>query len=365
MTHPLIFSSASCLNSGGAFAVRAFLPFLGVVLSLAGVVVNCPAFATGPQPGASQFSARQGTIRVISSSPPTSSPMVLPKVDASRLSRGPTSQAVTVVNMATLTLNRDGSITERPAAVGPHRLLSQEVPGNNPNIAVDRDIEAEDDRTQIVDSSGYPFSTVGLLWTKNKQDIWATCSATLIGPKTVITAAHCVYDVDGSGWANDIIFVPAAVDAQSAPYGKFGWVHVSILRGFAQNYDGNYASVMPWDIAEIELIEDVGAKVGWMGFRVDKGSQFDAVLVGYPGDRPDGTMWESTCIVPPSSFGDQTFTHTCTTSAGSSGSAMFENDGRGDPFIRGIAVAEDASGSPNYAVRLSESYYHFLIDNYR
>jgi glutamyl endopeptidase len=122
---------------------------------------------------------------------------------------------------------------------------------------------------------------------------------------------------------------------------------------------------MPWDIAEIELIEDVGAKVGWMGFRVDKGSQFDAVLVGYPGDRPDGTMWESTCIVPPSSFGDQTFTHTCTTSAGSSGSAMFENDGRGDPFIRGIAVAEDASGSPNYAVRLSESYYHFLIDNYR
>ena len=112
--------------------------------------------------------------------------------------------------------------------------------------------------------------------------------------------------------------------------------------------------MISWDLAEIELAEEAGNQIGWMGFRIDDASDFKAEIIGYPGDKPDGTMWDVKCDVPAANFGDQLFWHSCDTYAGSSGSAMFENaDGKGDLYIRGINVAED--DKVNYGLRLIDS----------
>src|SRR5262249_12289494 len=146
----------------------------------------------------------------------------------------------------------------------------------------------------------------GWLWTQDQAGNWTTCTGTLIGPKSVLTAAHCVYDHATGGWVKAMTFIPAETDAQTAPFGQFDWTNVNILKGFIDNYDGkNYRSIMPWDLAEIELQEEAGTQAGYMGFRVDSGKDFHATMISYPGDKPDGTMWTQTCNIAAKDFGDQ------------------------------------------------------------
>jgi V8-like Glu-specific endopeptidase len=297
--------------------------------------------------------------------PGKAAPKPTPTVDPSSLSRGIFGEdpAAALASMGTVTLSHDGSVTEQPASEGMRAIIEAMTKGNGEATA-DRVVVDKDTRKQITDASGYPDRVIGWLWTQDQKDQWATCTATLIGPYTVITAAHCVYDHPTGGWVKAMTFLPGMTDAENAPFGQFDWDTVNILKGFIDNYDGtNYGSVMPWDLAVITLSSDAGNQLGWMGFQVDDGSDFKAEMIGYPGDKPDGTMWDTTCTIPAKNFGDQIYVHDCDDYAGSSGSAMFQDAGGGDLYIRGINVAED--DKMNYGVRLIDSYYQFILDNYK
>ena len=341
-------------------------PLTVSMLLLGAACIATPVLAAGAVPG----SKPTGTVNVNRDAPLTLpgkvAPKPSPKIDPSSLSRGPLAldPAAAADSMGTVSLSRDGAVSEQPASEGLRAILEQEIKGSNPTMSSDRVVVGAEDRQQVTDTSTYPAMTVGWLWTQDQKGNWATCSATLIGPKTVITAAHCVYDHDTGGWVQAMTFIPGMSDAETAPYGQFDWANVNILKGFIDNYDGkNYGSVMPWDLAEIELQEDAGNQIGWMGFRVDDATDLKATLLSYPGDKPDGTMWQSTCDVKPDQFGDQVFWHDCDTYAGSSGGALWEDAGKGDLYIRGINVAED--DKVDYGLRITDAYFQFLQDNYK
>ena len=285
------------------------------------------------------------------------------KIDSSTLSRGPAAldPAAALESMGTETLNKDGTTESKAASEGMRAILEKATPPSEQSE--DRAIVGTDDRKQITDASGYPDRVVGWLWSQAQDDSWSTCTATLIGPFTAITAAHCVYVHDKGGWIKQMLFIPGVTDPESAPFGTYDWENINILKGYIENYDGtNYGSAMPWDMAVITLAEDAGNQLGWMGFRVDDASDWDARIIGYPGDKPDGTMWSNSCKIKADQFGDLIYWHECDTFAGSSGSSMWE-DQSGDLYIRGINVAED--DKVNYGVRFTDSYYQFIIDNYK
>ena len=52
---------------------------------------------------------------------------------------------------------------------------------------------------------------------------YESCSATLIGPSTVLTAAHCLYNHEAGGWQEDMFFVPGlnGSTANDAPFGGY------------------------------------------------------------------------------------------------------------------------------------------------
>jgi glutamyl endopeptidase len=265
--------------------------------------------------------------------------------------------------MGTVTLNRDGTTESKEASEGVRAILEQEMKGSEA-ATTDRIVVGEDDRVQITDASNYPERIVGWLWSQAQDDSWSTCTATLIGPYTAVTAAHCVFVHEKGGWIKQMLFIPGLTDPESAPFGTYDWENINILKGYIENYDGtNYGSAMPWDLAVITLQEDAGNQLGWIGFRVDDASDWDATIIGYPGDKPDGTMWKTTCTIKSDQFADLIYWHECDTFAGSSGSSMFEDAGGGDLYVRGINVAED--DKVNYGVRFTDAYYQFILDYYK
>ncbi|MEQ1770890.1 MAG: trypsin-like serine protease [Devosia sp.] len=343
--------------------------FAAVTALLAGALaLSSPVLAQSSPPG-----KPSGNPPEVSRDAPVSlgkpTPIALPKVDPETLNRD-LGDVTTADNYGTVSISKDGTVTEEAASDSLRAILEADSPGERGNGAAQL-TSGTDDRKQITDSKDYPFSAVGWLVMQNQKDGWGSCSAALIGPALVITAAHCVYDHWNGGWQKEVYFIPGALsdDFDNAPYGIYSWTDMHVVQGYISNFDGeNYGSAMPWDLATIELSVPVGNDVGWLGYKVDAKGNWDANILGYPADKTSGTMWYSACKVTddnykglsPAETGN-TFWHTCDTFSGSSGSSIWEvaDDA---PYVRGINVAEDIGETAqyNYATMLNEANFAWV-----
>ncbi len=163
-------------------------------------------------------------------------------------------------------------------------------------------------RSQITDSSDFIYRIVG--------QIEVGCTGTLIGPKHIITAGHCVYNAEDKSWYNNLNFYPGRTGENEIPYGVVGWKKVMIQKEYLDSGDTAY------DFAVIELEEPIGDKIGWSGFKVLPEAEYtnNVRITGYPGDKDKGTMWTVTC---PSSVSGTGIFYKCDTYGGMSGSSVY------------------------------------------
>lgn len=139
-----------------------------------------------------------------------------------------------------------------------------------------------DNRTRVVDPSAYPYSAIVHII----SDIGG-CTGWLIGPDTVATAGHCVYDPNRGKWASSATVYPGR-DGNTLPYGSADSVEFFSVAGWVQHGDSNY------DYGAIKLAEPIGQAAGWFGYRYQTDSLTGTAenISGYPGDKPFGTQWE-------------------------------------------------------------------------
>lgn len=145
-----------------------------------------------------------------------------------------------------------------------------------------------DDRVQVTNTTAVPWRWICQLIITMANGNKSRCTGWFIGPRTVMTAGHCVYSRGAGGWARSIEVIPG-MNGASRPFGwQVGTSFRSVV-GWVSNGDHNY------DYGAIILPNNnLGNSVGWFGFASLSDSSLQNLLVnnaGYAGDKPFGTLW--------------------------------------------------------------------------
>jgi V8-like Glu-specific endopeptidase len=213
-----------------------------------------------------------------------------------------------------------------------------------------------DDRVQITATSTYPWRVhCSLRITAADGSQWIG-TGWFCGPRTVITAGHCVFiknsGVPGrDGWVQSVTVIPGR-NATEQPFGTVVSNDLRSVRGWVEQGNQEY------DYGAILLPTPLGSTTGWLGF----GAYSDATLLasvgnlsGYPGDKPAGTQWyharNVTSVTPRKVYYD------IDSFGGQSGSAVYRiaNGGR-----YAVAVHAYGGATANSGTRITSDVFNNL-----
>lgn len=144
-----------------------------------------------------------------------------------------------------------------------------------------------DDRTQIIETDLAPWRMVCALRMFAPGGGAAIGTGWLAGPKTIVTAGHCVHhSAFFGGWADRIEVSPGR-DGSDFPFGTVSARRFSTLKRWVDEEDPNF------DIGCIHLDQPLGDTVGTFGFASLTAEDLESRMVnisGYPGDRGNGQL---------------------------------------------------------------------------
>jgi V8-like Glu-specific endopeptidase len=142
-----------------------------------------------------------------------------------------------------------------------------------------------DDRVRVLDTELPPWRMICALSLRGAMGS-AIGTGWLVGPRTILTAGHCVYSTDFfGGWASAIEVSPGR-NAATFPYGTIASRSFSSLDRWVEQQEPDF------DIGCIHLEEAIGRQTGWFQVGTLPPEELERYLVnvsGYPGDRGGGT----------------------------------------------------------------------------
>lgn len=218
-------------------------------------------------------------------------------------------------------------------------------------------VQGPDNRIQITSTNTYPWRVhCSLLITANDGSRWIG-TGWFIGPKTVVTAGHCVFihapGTSRHGWVRSVEVMPGR-NGNSLPYGR-----VVVPRAGLRSVHGwTGGPNHEYDYGALILPVEKGRQTGWFGFASWSDNTLRSKslnLSGYPGDKPTGTQWYHWSGV--AALSGRKVYYTLDTYGGQSGSAVyaFHNGGR-----YGVAIHAYGGSSSNSGTRINRPVFENL-----
>jgi len=207
-------------------------------------------------------------------------------------------------------------------------------------------IIGKDDRVQVTNTTIIPWKRICHLKIQAANGKSYLGTGFFVGPRTILTAGHCVYIHGQGGWAKQIVVTPGR-NGSSESMGKFtsrtfrsvsGWVNHKLR-------DCDYG------VIQLAKTDAIPSGMGAFGFA----NYSDAYLkskrlntAGYPGDKPSGTMWFNGRKAK--SVTTRTIVYDIDTMGGQSGSPVWIKAANGERIAVGIHTNGATSG--NSATRI-------------
>lgn len=198
--------------------------------------------------------------------------------------------------------------------------------------AVFPDSEGKDPRTAML-SMDYPWSAIGRISHRTGETDTSICTGALVGPRLVLTAAHCVLD---EGQIVSVTFKPGYQHGQAAVSSRSVRIEVGTTDNRAHPES---------DWAVIVLRDRLGDSFGYFGYEGPDAIRLplDVWDVGYSHDFENSrTAGVSQCqirdIIQPGIYGND-----CSQTKGASGGPLFYLDA-GTYYIVGVNSTEMSDG---------------------
>jgi glutamyl endopeptidase len=243
-----------------------------------------------------------------------------------------TNSAIASTDQEQTTQGSSGSIITDPSLAAERLIVSGK--GALPELALRRlrrrrviETEFEFDRIPIIGSERDPWRMICSLEILSPITR-AFGTGWFVGPSTLVTAGHCVFDKAMGGKAFQIIVYPGRYDIMDKvfPYPKDPKFTKPIVSTRFQAAPGWEDSQSPnLDYAVIQLDEAVGDETGWFSVALKADSTLQDHLIniaGYPADKNDGRVqyFDSDKI---ERVTEQRFFYKADTSGGQSGSPVW------------------------------------------
>jgi len=178
---------------------------------------------------------------------------------------------------------------------------------NLPANKIPKSIFPPDTREEITNTSTYPYSSIGY--------VESGCTGTFVGPKHVLTAAHCVYSTMNKAW-REKLNIRRAKSCNPDQGHYHSWKYAIISKGW------KLLGLPAYDYAIIVVNEPSSSQldIAWL----DAMPEVPVSVNGYPGDKSGICLWGSWCeLVWKSKY---QLGHSCDTYYGMSGSSVFAKE---------------------------------------
>ncbi|WP_135469948.1 trypsin-like serine peptidase [Crenalkalicoccus roseus] len=206
-------------------------------------------------------------------------------------------------------------------------------------------IGPRDSRVQEIETTRFPWNTMTYLCRDFGGGMCAGCSGALIGPRQVLTAAHCLFSLKRMAAPRAIRVCPGRRDRATLPYGSIEsrefWIPRAFREGPARVEHDWGLIVLPRPFRDLRRFLPLRALDDASLERLRAGGLL--TVAGYPSDRPLGTLWRHAERL--TRFDRRRLFHTVDTCPGHSGSPVIARVG-GAPAIIGVHTAGllDAEG---------------------